>query len=253
MDVNYVGEHLLPGKIGQFFIILAFGSALLSFISYYFSTRNPEDTSWKRIARIGVWVNATSVVAIGAMLFYIIYNHLFEYHYAWSHSSKALPTHYIISSFWEGQEGSFWLWTFWQVVLSSILLFKAKTWESPVMTFVMLCQAFLASMLLGIELFGYRVGSSPFILLRNALEAPIFSDPNYLSMIADGNGLNPLLQNYWMVIHPPTLFLGFASMIVPFAYAAAGLWTKRYKEWITPGLPWGMFAVMILGVGIIMG
>ncbi|MGJ1432771.1 heme lyase CcmF/NrfE family subunit [Sphingobacterium spiritivorum] len=253
MGVNYVGEHLLPGKIGQFFVILAFGSALLSFISYYFSTRNPEDSSWKRIARIGVWVNAASVVAIGAMLFYIIYNHLFEYHYAWSHSSKALPTHYIISSFWEGQEGSFWLWTFWQVVLSSILLFKAKTWESPVMTFVMLCQAFLASMLLGIELFGYRVGSSPFILLRNALEAPIFSDPNYLSMIADGNGLNPLLQNYWMVIHPPTLFLGFASMIVPFAYAAAGLWTKRYKEWIVPGLPWGMFAVMILGVGIIMG
>src|SRR5690606_37940930 len=137
-------------------------------------------------------------VCIGSLLFYIIYNHLFEYHYAWSHSSRTLPTHYIISSFWEGQEGSFWLWMFWQAVLGGILLFKAKSWESPVMTFVMLCQTFLGSMLIGVEIFGSRVGSSPFILLRDALNAPIFKDPNYLSMIADGSGLNALLQNYWM-------------------------------------------------------
>ncbi|HWK98788.1 MAG TPA: cytochrome c biogenesis protein CcsA, partial [Parapedobacter sp.] len=137
--------------------------------------------------------------------------------------------------------------------LGVILLFRARSWESPVMTVVMLCQAVLGSMLIGIAVFGERVGSSPFILFRNAMDFPIFSDPNYLSMIADGRGLNALLQNYWMVIHPPTLFLGFAAMIVPFAYATAGLWTRRYKEWITPGLPWALFAVMTLGAGIIMG
>ena len=253
MDINYVGESLLPGKIGQFFVILSFGAALFSFISYFFAAKNPNEKSWKTLGRIGFILNAVSIVVIGATLFYIIYNHLFEYHYAWAHSSRSLPTHYIISSFWEGQEGSFWLWMFWQVVIGSVLLFRAKSWESPVMTFVMLCQVFLSTMLIGVEIFGSRLGSSPFILLRDALQAPIFSDPNYLSMIADGNGLNPLLQNYWMVIHPPTLFLGFASMIVPFSYAAAGLWTKRYKEWLTPGLPWALFAVMILGAGIIMG
>lgn len=253
MDVNYVGEHLLPGQIGQFFIVLSFGAAILSCISYFFATRHPEESSWKKLARIGFWINAVSVVAIGATLFYIIYNHLFEYNYAWAHSSKTLPTYYIISSFWEGQEGSFWLWMFWQTVLGAILLFKAKSWESSVMTFVMLCQAFLASMLVGVELFGLRIGSSPFILLREAMDIPIFKQANYLSLITDGNGLNPLLQNYWMVIHPPTLFLGFASMIVPFAYATGALWTRRYKEWINAALPWALFAVMILGAGIIMG
>ncbi|MFZ4863570.1 cytochrome c biogenesis protein CcsA [Sphingobacterium sp. Mn56C] len=253
MDINYIGEHLLPGKIGQFFVVLSFGAALLSLISYFFATKNPEEKYWKQLGRIGFFLNATSVVVIGATLFYIIYNHFFEYHYAWSHSSRSLPTYYIISSFWEGQEGSFWLWTFWQAVLGSILVFRAKSWETPVMTFVMLCQLFLASMLLGVEVFGYRLGSSPFILLRDAMDFPILKDPNYLSMIADGRGLNPLLQNYWMVIHPPTLFLGFASMIVPFAYAASGLWQKRFKEWMNPGLPWALFAVMILGAGIIMG
>lgn len=254
MDTQFAGEHLLPGQLGQFFIILSFGTALLATVSYYFATiKDALDDSWQRIARIACRLNFLSVVGVGASLFYIIYNHYFEYHYAWAHSSKALPTYYIISCFWEGQEGSFWLWMFWQSVLSTILIWKAKSWENSVMTTVMLSQTFIASMLLGVELFGTRIGSSPFILLRDAIDGPIFSRPDYLSLIPDGNGLNPLLQNYWMVIHPPTLFLGFASMIVPFAYAIAGLWEKRHKDWPTVALPWALFAVMILGTGIIMG
>ncbi len=252
MDINFVGESLWPGRLGQFFIILTFASAILSCISYYFSTQLKDD-SWKKLGRISFWINVIGVLGIGCCLYYIIYNHLFEYHYAYAHSSMDLPTHYIISSFWEGQEGSFWLWMFWQMVLGIVLLFKAKSWESPVMAVVMLCQLVLASMIIGVEVFGQRLGSSPFILLRDAVDMPLFSNPNYLSMIVDGDGLNPLLQNYWMVIHPPMLFLGFASMIVPFAYAVAGLWERRYKEWMTPGIPWALFAVMTLGAGIIMG
>ncbi|MEO8795168.1 MAG: cytochrome c biogenesis protein CcsA [Daejeonella sp.] len=264
MDIQFVGEHLLPGKLGQFFIILSFGSALLATLSYYFATVNKQksalggefnlrSSSWQRIARIAFLLNLVAVIGIGSCLFYIIYNHLFEYHYAWAHSSTTLPVHFIISSFWEGQEGSFWLWMFWQGVLGSVIFAKGKSWENPVMTVMMFSQTFLASMLIGVEILNVRIGSSPFILLRQAIEGPIFSRPDYLSLIQDGNGLNPLLQNYWMVIHPPTLFLGFASMIVPFSFAIAGLWEKRYKDWIKPALPWALFAVMILGTGIIMG
>lgn len=262
MDIQYIGENLLPGKLGQFFIILSFCSALLATLSYFFATstslskdqlvRQNAD-GWKRIGRIAFRLNTFAVIGIGSCLFYIIYNHLFEYHYAWAHSSKTLPVYYIISSFWEGQEGSFWLWSFWQAFLGSIILLKGKSWENSVMTIMMLSQAFIASMLVGVEVFGFRIGSSPFILLRDAVPGPIFARADYLSMITDGNGLNPLLQNYWMVIHPPTLFLGFASMIVPFAYAIGGLWEKRYSDWVKPALPWTLFAVMILGTGITMG
>jgi len=264
MDKGFSGEHLLPGHLGQIFIILSFTGALLAAISYYFATteKNQLNNSWQRIGRLGFFVNSISVIGIGVCLFYIIYSHLFEYHYAWEHSSKSLPVYYIISSYWEGQEGSFWLWCFWQAVLGNILIWKAKSWERPVMTVVSLSQVLLASMLLGIEIFGTRIGSSPFILLREALDlkasAPIFAQrpdmyKNYLQYITDGNGLNPLLQNYWMVIHPPTLFLGFASMVVPFAYAIAGLWQKRYKEWVQPAISYALFAVMVLGTGVIMG
>ena len=66
-------------------------------------------------------------------------------------------------------------------------------------------------------------------------------------------GLNQLLQNYWMVIHPPILFLGFASTIVPFAYAVAGLWKKDYSSWTKQVMPWALFSAAILGLGIMMG
>ena len=69
----------------------------------------------------------------------------------------------------------------------------------------------------------------------------------------DGTGLNPLLQNYWMVIHPPMLFLGFALTVVPFSFAVAGMLRGKLKEWIRPALPWAQFATMILGVAILMG
>lgn len=264
MDIQFIGESLLPGKIGQLLIVLAFCASLLSTISYFFAVKNKDQNnrSWTNIGRIGFWINFASVIGIGSTLFYLILNHYYEYNYVYDHSSKTLPVYYIVSAFWEGQEGSFWLWAFWQSLLGVILIWKAKSWENGVMTVIAFSQVFLTSMLLGVEIFGERIGSSPFILLRETVDlrkmAPmVFNDPenfkNYLKFITDGKGLNPLLQNYWMVIHPPTLFLGFASMVVPFAYGIAALWQRRYKEWVKPVLPWALFAVMVLGTGIIMG
>jgi cytochrome c-type biogenesis protein CcmF len=73
-------------------------------------------------------------------------------------------------------------------------------------------------------------------LLRDAIDDPIFKlQPDFIPK--DGSGLNPLLQNYWMVIHPPTLFLGFALTLLPFAFCIAGLWQKKYSEWINLPCP----------------
>ncbi len=125
------------------------------------------------------------------------------------------------------------------------------------MTILALVQVFISSMLLGVYFFDYKFGSNPFILSRELSDTilmPWASSEKYLELLfPDGRGLNPLLQNYWMTIHPPTLFLGFASTVVPFAFAIAGLWKKDYAGWIKPALPWTFFSVMILGTGILMG
>ncbi|WP_019987764.1 cytochrome c biogenesis protein CcsA [Rudanella lutea] len=214
----------------------------------------PARDDWRSLARWAFYIHGAAIVGVIVCLYYIVYNHYFEYHYAWSHSSLALPVQYMISCFWEGQEGSFLLWLFWNAFLGVILINTNKQWEAPMMTVFALVQAFLASMILGVVFGGaFKIGSSPFLLLREAMpDTPIFAtDPNFVPK--DGNGLNPLLQNYWMVIHPPTLFLGYALTLVPFAYCIAGLWRNQPLEWIRPALPWTLVGGLILGVGIMMG
>ncbi|HSI76888.1 MAG TPA: cytochrome c biogenesis protein CcsA [Lunatimonas sp.] len=242
------------GNLGHLMAIVAFVTAIITAFSYYNYIKAPEleKASWKRFSRITFYIHAVASVGIAISLFEIIYNHRFEYFYAYSHSSKALPVHYMISSFWEGQEGAFILWIFWNVVLGIILIHTNKFWEGPVMVVFALVQAFLVSMILGVVIGDLKLGSSPFILLRDISEAPIFQiNPEFIPQ--DGTGLNPLLQNIWMVIHPPTLFLGYASTLVPFAFLMGGLAMKRYSEWVRPALPWAIFSAMILGMGIIMG
>jgi cytochrome c-type biogenesis protein CcmF len=257
--ILFKNEHLAIGNFGQIAVVVAVFSALFSAIAYAFST-NAKYKDLLNFGRLFFIVQSIAVFAVFITLFSIIQNHYYEYHYAYKHSSNDLPIYYMISCFWEGQEGSFLLWMFWHVVLGLILMKSAKTWEAPVLAIVALAQVVLGSMLMGIHVGDIKIGSSPFILLREhspeALLIPMLEKigrANYLQIYKDGNGLNPLLQNYWMVIHPPTLFLGFAATIVPFAYAFAGLWTKRIKEWTIPVLPWALVAVLVLGTGIIMG
>lgn len=234
--MQYIGEHLFPGQLGHFLLILSLISSIVATIAYYrsASSTTPDDQlSWKRIARIAFLVDAVSVGAVFMIIYYIISNHYFEYYYAWNHSDKSLNTGYLLSSIWEGQEGSFLLWTVWHGVLGIILIRTAGKWEAPVMTVLSFAQVCLATMVLGLYIFDIKVGSNPFLLTRQVFQdVPIFSQPDYLSnaSMQDGNGLNQLLQNYWMVIHPPVLFLGFASTIIPFAYAIAGLWKKSIQD-----------------------
>ncbi|MBD0332057.1 MAG: cytochrome c biogenesis protein CcsA [Chitinophagaceae bacterium] len=254
--MDFFGENLLPGKLGHLFILLSLISSLAATFAYFKSTQKNIDADklqWKNFARAFFIAEAISVFAIFCLLVFIISNHLFEYKYAWQHSSKSLEMKYLLSSLWEGQEGSFLLWSVWHCVLGLVIIKKETRWEAPVMTIVSLVQFSLATMLAGLYFFGAKIGSNPFVLLRNEMDAPIFSQANYLSFIQDGNDLNPLLQNYWMVIHPPILFLGFAATTIPFAYAIAGLWTKQYKEWTRPALPWALFAAAVLGLGVMMG
>jgi cytochrome c-type biogenesis protein CcmF len=266
--MNYFGEHLLPGQLGHFFIVLSLIASLVATFSFFKATRSTIETDahyWKKLARYAFIIETVSVFSIFGILFYIIQNHLFEYKYAWQHSSLSLEFKYMFACFWEGQEGSFLLWSVWHCVLGLILIKTAKQWEAPVMTVVSFAQVCIATMIAGIYVFGQKMGSNPFILLRDSgvldnapayhinFDASQSLRPDYMSLVKDGNDLNPLLQNYWMVIHPPVLFLGLASTIVPFGYAIAGLWTKRFSDWTKKALPWALFSAAVLGVGIMMG
>ncbi len=259
--MQFEGEHLLPGQIGHFFVILAFVASMIATIAYFKASRITdliEKKSWLRFARIAFFTQVVSVLVIFLLIFYICSNHYFEYMYAYKHASKELESKFLLACIWEGQEGSFLLWTIWHSILGLFIIARSKSsllegWEAPVMTVISLAQFFLGMMILGIYVFDIRIGSSAFTLTRDEIEGPIFSQPNYLTFIKDGVGLNVLLRNYWMVIHPPVLFLGFASTIIPFAFAYAGIQTRRFGDWVKPALPFVLFTACVLGVGIMMG
>jgi cytochrome c-type biogenesis protein CcmF len=254
--MTFENEHLLPGQVGHFFVLLAFVASIVSVISYFKASKTQlenEKQSWIRFARTAFFIEAFSLVAVFACIFYICANHYYEYLYVYKHASKELEPKYLLACIWEGQEGSFLLWSLWHCALGTVLIFTAKKREAPVMTIVNTAQIFLILMLLGLYFFNVRIGSSPFVLTRNELVGPIFSQADYLAFIKDGIGLNPLLRNYWMVIHPPILFLGFASTVVPIAFAYSSLVTKDWGGWVKAALPWTLLSACVLGTGIMMG
>ncbi|MCA0398657.1 MAG: cytochrome c biogenesis protein CcsA [Bacteroidetes bacterium] len=256
--MNYIGEHLLPGQLGHFFVVLALVASAIATYAYARSVQAPADDerNWRRMGRVAFIINACSVFLVFGTIFYIVYNHYFEYYYAWNHTSRDLSTKYLFAAIWEGQEGSFLLWSIWQGVIGLLLLRRRNKWEAPVMAVVAFSQFLLSTMFIGLVFGDVKIGSNPFVLVREMFAyAPVFQRPDYLMMpqMQDGQGLGQALQNYWMVIHPPVLFLGLAATIVPFAYAIAGIWRKDYGGWTKIALPWNLFAAAALGLGIMMG
>jgi len=256
--MTFTEEHLLYGILGKSLLWISFTASLVSAILflYHFSRNGNLLKKFQGIARGFYILHVLSLLFVVVILYILIFRHYFEYSYVWQYSSKTLPVKYIISCFWAGQEGSFLVWGICQAILGLFIIRKSGDWESPVMGIVSLSQVFVTSMLLGVSLLGYKIGSSPFTLLREAYAGQpgtIFDAPNYLQMIDDGNGLNPLLENIWMTIHPPILFVGYALALIPFAYSIAAFMKKDFQGWIRPAMPWVLLSLTFLGAGILLG
>jgi cytochrome c-type biogenesis protein CcmF len=246
------------GTIGDVLLLVAFVACGVSAFAFFWSAQT-DDTSpvarmWKRTGRWTWGVMSAAVVGASGVLWYLILNHQYQYAYVYQNSSNDLPWHYLFSTFWAGQSGSFLFWILMMCGVGAALIgYVQRDYERHVMAVVGLSQFFLLSMIVGLQFGPLEIGASPFVpLAEKFTDAPIFQqNPGFIP--ADGQGLNDLLQNPWMTIHPPFLFVGFSSMVVPFAFAIAALWRKKYTQWVRPALPWTLFAVAILGVAITMG
>ena len=251
MTPEYIGEWTEVALLGRTLIALAFGASFVAVVSFL--------KGWERAGKRAFQFHAVSTFASIALIFALFGAHRYEFQYIWKHLNNEMPMRFIFSAFWGGQEGGFLLWMFWHNVLGLILLRTTTRWSAKVMATLSAVELFLSSMLLGIYFGDFQLGLDPFLLLRDAPSnwgLPWTGRADYLTsfpMFQDGQGLNPLLQNYWMTIHPPTLFLGFAATSVPFAYAVAGLTQRDDRSWMAPALRWSVFGIGILGTGILMG
>ncbi len=174
-------------------------------------------------------------IAAAAVLLAALARHDFSFQYVADHTSRELPTGYTLTAFWSGQEGSLLLWLLVLTGYSAAaVLFNRRAgrdviaWVVPVLGLVGTFFAFLLVFV-----------SSPFVVQA----AP-----------ADGAGLNPSLQNPYMAIHPPLLYLGYVGLTIPFAFAMGALLSRRTDErWIVATRRWTLAAWTFLGVGQLLG
>ncbi len=249
--MNFFANFSL-GHWGTFFIWFTFCTALMSCIAYSCATLQ-FSRSLEKSATVAFFLHVFSLFWVISLLFFLIWKHRFDYYYVWRHSSTDLPWYYLISCFWEGQEGSFLLWMFWHAFLLVCIFRKKYVWKNGVFAVLMCIQTLLSAMLLGNFFQSMSLGSNPFILWKDTLDISIVGKIPSNFIPQEGNGLNPLLQNYWMVIHPPILFLGFASMSFPFAFCITGIFKKKFTQWVQPATFWVLFSLCTLGLGILMG
>jgi cytochrome c-type biogenesis protein CcmF len=196
-------------------------------------TRNAKlaASSFNAIYAVAGLVGAASII-----LWYGLLTDQFQLTYVWNHSERALPTFYKFAALWGGQAGSLLFWTLILAVYSVIVAAGNHEQHQRLMPYV---NAVLH-------------GTTLFFLVLLVFAANPFEQVGFVP--EDGRGLNPLLQNYWMVIHPVMLYLGYVGMAVPFAFAVAALLSKKLdNEWVRSVRRWTLIPWMFLSAGIIMG
>ena len=276
--------------IGSIILTLALAFSIISMIMYFLNYRGYKNTlNYGRIAYHGM---AVLVIMASVFLWYIILTHQYQYNYVYSYSNNALRKLGVLrlaSAFWGGQEGSFMLWLLLTSIVGIILqsyASKRGDLEPRVMAVFTLATTFLLVMVSPWfkNPFEYIWATPVFVKIEHInsqffnlpfLQSFFFTDQsnnqgfiqisadlvNQLSQagvslnqfIIDGRGLNPQLLNFWMQIHPPILFSGFAMATVPFAFAIAALMKNDYRDWVRQAFPWMLAGMGVLGLGIMLG
>ncbi len=208
-------------------------AALITYAMSWFAYRGidpktPEPGLQK--ARKNLLLAVVSLGVAGLALLWLLFDRAYQVEYVYAHVSNDLPGLYVLSAFWAGQEGSFLIWAILAAVLGWLLTRQAGEWEAPVMKVYLPSAAVLVALTLLTGLFN--------LLPQTPVE---------------GAGLNPLLRDPWMAIHPPVTFLGYAALSIPFAFAMASFGRKGSEDWVEAALPWSLIGWATLGTGIIMG
>ena len=221
------------GSAGKSLILVGLAMFLVSAVAWAISPK------WSRtnvVGRITFTLGGLSVFAAMACLGTLFVKEQFEFEYIRRSIQTGLDLKSRIAAIWAHQEGSFLLWAAASALFG--ILAAPKTGEYR-RWFTVIFSGFLASLcaILAFE--------SPFHL-GELVHGKVLIPP-------DGAGLTPSLQNYWVVIHPPTIFMGFGSLAVPFCWAMAALLTNKKDEWIKGVRPWALTSLAILGLGLCMG
>ncbi len=221
-------------ELGHYSLIFAWAMSLFAIAALWFSRRHP--TALRQSGYRAVVASFILITTASLALLVLLVQHDFRVEYVAAYTSRDLPLTYVLTAFWGGQSGSLLLWTLLLAVFSVVVLIQNRNKREDSLPYV-------AAVILGVQHFFLSVilfAANPFETLQ---QVP-----------ADGRGLNPLLQNFFMIIHPPFLYLGYVAFTVPFAFAIAALaLKKRDSEWTILSRRWTLVSWCFLTAGILLG
>lgn len=223
---------LLLGNLGKGFIFLAIAFYLLAAFCSISKAEKPF------LSRIGGWFffgGGISFFGAFGTLAILFATNQFQYAYVFAHSDVATELKYKIAAVWSGQEGSFLLWSCASALFGILAIRSSGLYRK---WFIFVYSIFLVTLA---AILAYE---SPFNI--NFVHGKAFVPPT-------GLGLQPSLLNYWILIHPPTIFLGFGSLTVLYCWSLAALIHKDFDHWIPMVRPWAILSLVLLGLGLCMG
>src|SRR3989475_4961047 len=232
-------------QLGQFALALAWVVTAYSIVASLLGIRLKHDKliASGRNAALGTFACITTAIVCLGYLFAVSD---FSIKYIASHSNRDLPMYFKVSSIWGGQEGSLLFWGWLLTLYSALVIIQNWRKHSAMMPYVVAVLMATSFFFTSMHLFIVNPFNQTVFLQANASPLPFVP--------RDGNGLNPLLQDAYMVIHPPMLYLGFVGFAVPFAFAMAAMITEQLGDtWIRTTRRWTMVAWMFLSIGILLG
>nr|WP_313974339.1 heme lyase CcmF/NrfE family subunit [uncultured Psychrobacter sp.] len=227
---------MLITELGYFALLAAFILAILQVVLPTIGVMN-DHVAWQRLAPSLAWAQfAAMIVSFGSLMAGFYFND-FSLVYVTQHSNTLLPWYYKLSATWGGHEGSLLLWMTIMATWCALVSYFSRGLPLTMRARVLVILAGVQVMMLAMLIFT----SSPF-------------DRTLPNLPVDGADLNPLLQDFGLVVHPPMLYMGYVGMAVPFAFCMAALWEGRLDAvWTRWSRPWALAAWGFLTVGIALG
>ena len=213
--------------------------------------KNPALVESARRAMLLTWPLLTLTAGV---LIYLLVNNHYEVQFVYEVTSRSMPTYLKVTAWWGGQAGSLLFWSWLMSAFTSLATVRKWDRDREFLPWVVVISGVTMAFFLGMNLFF----ENPFAQLYqgfDGINAHTFQPANSIPFTpADGRGLNPLLRHPGMVIHPPMLYLGFVSFVIPYAFAMAALITGRTDDrWIRLTRRWTLWAWLFLSFGLVLG
>jgi len=188
------------------------------------------------------------------VLIYLLINNHFEVQFVYEVTSRSMPTYLKVTAWWGGQAGSLLFWSWLMSAFASLVTLRKWDRDREFLPWVIVVACITMAFFIGMNVFF----ENPFAQLYQSFDgiaAHTFRPADsVLFTPADGRGLNPLLRHPGMIIHPPMLYLGFVSFVIPYAFAFAALITGRTDDrWIRLTRRWALWAWLFLSCGLVLG